>query len=63
MEIASGIVSHLSGIGGDVFTVQIVPPGWIHLELTDSMFSGLVAKSCSWECGQKLGNREFQGEK
>lgn len=35
MKIASGIVSHLSAIRGDVFSVQIVPPGWIYLELTD----------------------------
>jgi arginyl-tRNA synthetase len=35
MKIASGIVSHLSAIRGDVFIVQIVPPGWIYLELTD----------------------------
>ncbi|MDB9374464.1 DALR anticodon-binding domain-containing protein [Nodularia sphaerocarpa] len=35
MDIASGIVSHLSGIRGDVFRVQIVPPGSIYLELTD----------------------------
>jgi arginyl-tRNA synthetase len=34
MEIASGIVSHLSAIRGDVFSVQIVPPGLIYLELT-----------------------------
>lgn len=33
MEIAHGIVSHLSKICGDVFTLQIVPPGWIYLEL------------------------------
>lgn len=34
MEIASGIVSHLSAIRGDFFRVQIVPPGSIYLELT-----------------------------
>ncbi|MDP5339264.1 MAG: DALR anticodon-binding domain-containing protein [Nodularia sp. (in: cyanobacteria)] len=35
MELASGIVSHLSAICGDVFIVQIVPPGLIYLQLTD----------------------------
>ena len=35
MEIASGIACHLSAIARDVVSVQIVPPGWIYLELTD----------------------------
>jgi arginyl-tRNA synthetase len=35
MEIAQAIASHLLADGGDVFYVQIVPPGWIHLELTN----------------------------
>ena len=34
IEIASGIVSHLSAIAADVFSVQMVPPGWIYFELT-----------------------------
>lgn len=34
MEIAQAIASHLLANGGDVFDVRIVPPGWIHLELT-----------------------------
>jgi arginyl-tRNA synthetase len=33
-EIASGIVSHLSGRNADVVSVEIVPPGWIYLQLT-----------------------------
>ncbi|MCL6752682.1 glutamate acetyltransferase [Nostoc sp. CCCryo 231-06] len=36
MELASAIASDLSGICGDVFSIQIVPPGWIHFELTNS---------------------------
>lgn len=36
MEIASGIAAHLSATCADVFNVKIVPPGWIHLELTHS---------------------------
>ncbi|MEA5513890.1 DALR anticodon-binding domain-containing protein [Nodularia sp. UHCC 0506] len=34
MEIASSVVSHLLAIRGDVFSVQIVPPGSIYLELS-----------------------------
>ncbi|MEH2281980.1 MAG: DALR anticodon-binding domain-containing protein [Nostoc sp.] len=36
MELASAIASDLSGICGDVFNIQIVPPGWMHFELTHS---------------------------
>ncbi|MEH1875243.1 DALR anticodon-binding domain-containing protein [Nostoc sp.] len=36
MEVASAIASDISGICGDVFSIQIVPPGLIHFELTDS---------------------------
>ncbi|WP_339376647.1 glutamate acetyltransferase [Nodularia sp. NIES-3585] len=39
MELASGIASHLSAIAGDVFSVQIVPPGWIYLELTHPLLA------------------------
>ncbi|MBN3911403.1 MAG: glutamate acetyltransferase [Nostoc sp. NMS1] len=36
MQLASAIASDLSRICGDVFSIQIVPPGWIHFELTDT---------------------------
>ncbi|MDF5711580.1 MAG: DALR anticodon-binding domain-containing protein [Nostoc sp. S4] len=36
MELAKAIAFHLSATSGDVFNVEIVPPGWIHFELTDS---------------------------
>ncbi|WP_306423288.1 DALR anticodon-binding domain-containing protein [Nostoc favosum] len=36
MELASAIASDISGICGDVFSIQIVPPGLIHFELTHS---------------------------
>ncbi|MDZ8184310.1 MAG: DALR anticodon-binding domain-containing protein [Nostoc sp. ChiSLP02] len=36
MEFASAIAFHVSASCGGVFNVQIVPPGWIHFELTDS---------------------------
>ncbi|RCJ28332.1 glutamate acetyltransferase [Nostoc sp. ATCC 43529] len=49
MELASAIALHLSATCGDVFNVQIVPPGLIHFELTDSALAGwlqrLVEKS------------------
>ncbi|MEH1843298.1 MAG: DALR anticodon-binding domain-containing protein [Nostoc sp.] len=34
MELASVIASDISGICGGVFSIQIVPPGLIHFELT-----------------------------
>ncbi|WP_442940881.1 DALR anticodon-binding domain-containing protein [Nostoc sp.] len=36
MELASAIASDLSGICEGVFSIQIVPPGWINFELTHS---------------------------
>ncbi|MHC5935410.1 DALR anticodon-binding domain-containing protein [Nostoc sp.] len=36
MEFASAIASDISGICGGIFSIQIVPPGWIHFELTHS---------------------------
>ncbi|WP_308737829.1 MULTISPECIES: DALR anticodon-binding domain-containing protein [Nostoc cyanobionts] len=36
MELANAIASDFLRICGDVFTIQIVPPGWIHFELTHS---------------------------
>ncbi|WP_375509392.1 DALR anticodon-binding domain-containing protein [uncultured Nostoc sp.] len=36
MELASAIASDISGICEDVFSIQIVPPGLIHFELTHS---------------------------
>ncbi|MDH6057001.1 glutamate acetyltransferase [Chrysosporum ovalisporum APH033B] len=55
MELASGIVSHLSAISEDVFAVQTVPPGWIYLQLTHpflaSWLQTLVTRSLgeNWE--------------
>jgi hypothetical protein len=36
MEVANAIALNLSATYGGVFNVQIVPPGWINFELTDS---------------------------
>lgn len=39
LEIASGIVSVLLAKGGEAFTLEIVPPGWIHLQLTQGFLA------------------------
>ncbi|MDZ7964049.1 MAG: DALR anticodon-binding domain-containing protein [Nostoc sp. DedSLP03] len=56
MELASAIASDLSGIGEDVFSIQIVPPGWINFELTNSALAtwlhSLVVGS-SWGAGEQ----------
>ncbi|MEH2375434.1 DALR anticodon-binding domain-containing protein [Nostoc sp.] len=36
MELASAIASDVSGICRGIFSIQVVPPGWIHFELTHS---------------------------
>ncbi|TBR58080.1 glutamate acetyltransferase, partial [Westiellopsis prolifica IICB1] len=33
MEVANAIASHLSANSVGIFSIQIVPPGWIHLKL------------------------------
>ncbi|MDZ8109361.1 MAG: DALR anticodon-binding domain-containing protein [Nostoc sp. DedQUE12a] len=44
IEVASAIALHLSATCGDVFNVQIVPPGCIHFELTDSALAGWLQR-------------------
>ncbi len=34
MEVANGIVSYLSKTCDGIFSIQIIPPGWIHLEVS-----------------------------
>ncbi|MBW4428707.1 MAG: glutamate acetyltransferase [Nostoc desertorum CM1-VF14] len=55
MELANAIASDLLKICDDVFSVQIVPPGWIHFELTDSTLAtwlqSLVKGSGEWGVG------------
>ncbi|QIR41423.1 glutamate acetyltransferase [Tolypothrix sp. PCC 7910] len=34
LDIAQAIAANLAEFDGDVFRIQIVPPGWIHFELT-----------------------------
>ena len=55
MELASAIASDISGICGEVFSIQIVPPGLIHFELTHSTLAtwlqSLVVRSGEWGVG------------
>ncbi|MDZ8049990.1 MAG: glutamate acetyltransferase [Aulosira sp. ZfuVER01] len=39
VEIANAIASDLLATRGDVFKIQVVPPGWIYLELTHSILA------------------------
>ncbi|MEH2312850.1 MAG: DALR anticodon-binding domain-containing protein [Nostoc sp.] len=55
MELASAIASDLSKTCGDVFSVQIVPPGWIHFELTHSTLA-------AWLQSLAVGSLEGAGE-
>jgi arginyl-tRNA synthetase len=59
MELASAIASDLLRTCGDVFTIQIVPPGWIHFELTHSALATWLQ---SLAVGS-LGEDEEQGSK
>ncbi|MBD2429655.1 MULTISPECIES: DALR anticodon-binding domain-containing protein [Fischerella] len=44
MEIAEAIASHLSANSARVFTIRIVSPGWIHLELTHPVLAGWLQR-------------------
>ncbi|BAU04158.1 DALR anticodon-binding domain-containing protein [Fischerella sp. NIES-3754] len=44
MEIAEAIASHLSANSAGVFSIQIVPPGWIHLELAHPVLAGWLQR-------------------
>ncbi|MGF1935914.1 MAG: DALR anticodon-binding domain-containing protein [Nostoc sp. ChiQUE02] len=55
MELASAIASDTSGICGDVFSIQIVPPGWIHFELTHSTLA-------TWLQNLAVGSSGGEGE-
>ncbi|MFN6481318.1 MULTISPECIES: DALR anticodon-binding domain-containing protein [unclassified Nostoc] len=58
MELASAIASDLSGICEDVFSIQIVPPGWIHFELTHSTLATWLQSLVVGSSGEE----EEQGE-
>lgn len=66
MELASAIAFDLSRTCGGVFTIQIVPPGWIHFELTHSTLAtwlqnlvvGSSGEEGEMEVGRGQGSRE-----
>jgi arginyl-tRNA synthetase len=60
IEIANAIASHLLGICGDIFKVQIVPPGWIYLQLTDSTLAAWLQSLAAGSLGQEI--REKKGQ-
>ncbi|MEH2451882.1 DALR anticodon-binding domain-containing protein [Nostoc sp.] len=53
MELASAIASDLSKTCGDVFSVQIVPPGWIHFELTHSTLAAWLQSLAVGSLGEQ----------
>ncbi|WP_315788398.1 DALR anticodon-binding domain-containing protein [Fischerella sp. JS2] len=76
MEIAEAIASHLSANSAGVFSIQIVPPGWIHLKLADSVLASwlqrlvegrvkTVAKGDgdTRDKGDDLEDKEYKGDK
>ncbi|WP_017654927.1 DALR anticodon-binding domain-containing protein [Fortiea contorta] len=56
MEIANAIASRLLATCGDVFSVKIVPPGWIHFQLTDFALA-------TWLQNVAVGNRGGEDER
>ncbi|MCG6135071.1 MAG: glutamate acetyltransferase [Nostoc sp. LLA-1] len=57
MEIASGIASHLSATCGEVFSIQIVPPGSIYVELKPLLLAAWLQSIAI----KSLGNEEEIG--
>ncbi|MBW4564189.1 MAG: glutamate acetyltransferase [Mojavia pulchra JT2-VF2] len=53
VKIASAIASDLSATCEDVFTVQIVPPGWIHLELTHPILAAWLQNLAVGNLGEE----------
>ncbi|WP_321162503.1 hypothetical protein [Nostoc sp. KVJ3] len=63
MELASAIAPDLSRTCGDVFSIQIVPPGWIHFELTHSTLATWLQSLAVGGSGkQGAGSREQGAE-
>ncbi|MEH2169395.1 MAG: DALR anticodon-binding domain-containing protein [Nostoc sp.] len=64
MELASAIASDLSGICEGVFSIQIVPPGWINFELTHSTLATWLQSLVvgSWGREEEMGGREQGAE-
>ncbi|MEH2120353.1 DALR anticodon-binding domain-containing protein [Nostoc sp.] len=67
MELASAIASDLLKTCEDVFSVQIVPPGWIHFELTHSTLAAWLQSLAVGSLGEQgvgrgQGSREQKAE-
>ncbi|MEH1932868.1 MAG: DALR anticodon-binding domain-containing protein [Nostoc sp.] len=62
MELASAIASDISGICEDVFSIQIVPPGWIHFELTHSTLATWLQSLAVGSSGGGGGDGEWGSE-
>ncbi|MEH1921205.1 DALR anticodon-binding domain-containing protein [Nostoc sp.] len=60
MELANAIASDLSRIYEDVFSIQVVPPGWIHFELTHSTLATWLQSLVVGSLGEAMeqGSRE-----
>ncbi|KAB8318111.1 glutamate acetyltransferase [Tolypothrix campylonemoides VB511288] len=52
MEIANGIVSHISANYDQDFKIQIVSPGWIHLEVTHPLLAAWLQNLALGTAGQ-----------
>ncbi len=62
MELASAIAFDLSRVGGDVFSIQIVPPGWIHFELTHSTLAPWLQSLAVGSLGEQGNTEQGAGE-
>ncbi|WP_267868549.1 DALR anticodon-binding domain-containing protein [Nostoc sp. CHAB 5836] len=62
MELASAIASEISGVCGDVFSIQIVPPGWIHFELTHSTLAAWLQSIVVGSSGGGGGDEGDEGD-
>jgi len=60
MELASAIASHFSATSGKDFTVHIIPPGWLHLELTHPALAAWLQGLVEGGVG---GDEEDKGDK
>ncbi|XZF60515.1 MAG: DALR anticodon-binding domain-containing protein [Gloeotrichia echinulata DVL01] len=61
MDLAQAIASQLLAVCGDVFHIQIVPPGWIHLELTHPVLAAWLQNLALGGLGER-GNGERSQE-